>query len=183
MAKKDNITQEKEQTIIYETGEIIQQKTTQIIPVGNEPNYYKVYLQDLANLQGLNPTERQVLEVLSSNMSFDNIIVVIKPIKEKLSKITGKSYETIRSSIQGLVNKGILIREERACYRVNPRYIAKGKWQDIKALRLVIDYNERGREISVESVNSHSITYTVKDGNNIDYLDDISENQLDLFDE
>ena len=59
-------------------------------------------------------------------MSFDNIIVVIKPIKEKLSKITGKSYETIRSSIQGLVNKGILIREERACYRVNPRYIAKG---------------------------------------------------------
>ena len=26
MAKKDNITQEKEQTIIYETGEIIQQK-------------------------------------------------------------------------------------------------------------------------------------------------------------
>ena len=52
-----------------------------------------------------------------------------------------------------------------------------------KSLRLVIDYNERGREISVESVNSHSITYTVKDGNNIDYLDDISENQLDLFDE
>ena len=101
MAKKDNITQEKEQTIIYETGEIIQQKTTQIIPVGNEPNYYKVYLQDLANLQGLNPTERQVLEVLSSNMSFDNIIVVIKPIKEKLSKITGKSYETMRRSTQG----------------------------------------------------------------------------------
>ena len=60
----------------------------------------------------MNPTERQVLEVLSSNMSFDNIIVVIKPIKEKLSKITGKSYETIRSSIQGLVNKGILIRKK-----------------------------------------------------------------------
>ena len=74
----------------------------------------------------MNPTERQVLEVLSSNMSFDNIIVVIKPIKEKLSKITGKSYETIRSSIQGLVNKGILIREERACYRVNQNTLLKG---------------------------------------------------------
>ena len=183
MAKKEKITQNKENFIDYNTGDIVKQNITQSIPVGAEPNYYKVYLQDLANLQGLNPTERQVLEVLSSNMSFDNIIVVIKPIKEKLSQITGKSYETIRSSIQGLVNKNILIREERACYRVNPKYIAKGKWQDIKALRLVIDYNERGREISVESVNSHSITYTVKDGNNIDYLDDISENQLDLFDE
>ena len=111
MAKKDNITQEKSK-LLFMKLEKLYSKTTQIIPVGNEPNYYKVYLQDLANLQGLNPTERQVLEVLSSNMSFDNIIVVIKPIKEKLSKITGKSYETIRSSIQGLVNKGILIRKK-----------------------------------------------------------------------
>ena len=111
MAKKDNITQEKSKLLFMKLRNYTA-KTTQIIPVGNEPNYYKVYLQDLANLQGLNPTERQVLEVLSSNMSFDNIIVVIKPIKEKLSKITGKSYETIRSSIQGLVNKGILIRKK-----------------------------------------------------------------------
>ena len=181
--KKENITQQQEQYININTGEIVKQNITQSIPVGNEPNYYKVYLQDLANLQGLNPTEKQVLEVLSSNMSFDNIIVVIKPIKEKLSQITGKSYETIRSSIQGLVNKNILIREERACYRVNPKYIAKGKWQDIKALRLVIDYSEQGREIKVENITPHSITYTVKDGDVLNYNDEENENQLDLFNE
>lgn len=181
--KKENITQQQEQYINVNTGEIVKQNITQSIPVGNEPNYYKVYLQDLANLQGLNPTEKQVLEVLSSNMSFDNIIVVIKPIKEKLSQITGKSYETIRSSIQGLVNKNILIREERACYRVNPKYIAKGKWQDIKALRLVIDYSEQGREIKVENITPHSITYTVKDGDVLNYNEEENENQLDLFNE
>ena len=74
----------------------------------------------------MNPTERQVLEVLSSNMSFDNIIVVIKPIKEKLSKITGKSYETIRSSIQGLVNKGILIRKKELVIELIQDTLLKG---------------------------------------------------------
>ncbi|MFV0212851.1 replication/maintenance protein RepL [Empedobacter falsenii] len=182
MKKKDNITQNQTQTIDYESGELLEQTTTQVIPVGTEPNYYKVYLQDLANLQGLNPTEKEVLEVLSSNMSFDNIIVVIKPIKEKLSKITGKSFETIRSSIQGLVNKGMLIREERACYRVNPKYIAKGKWQDIKALRLVVEYSERGRQINVENITPHSITYTIKDNKLPHDIEDFNnENQLDLF--
>ena len=61
MAKKDNITQEKEQTIIYETGEIIQQKTTQIIPVGNEPNYYKVYFGLKNKFKGV------MINVLSKN--------------------------------------------------------------------------------------------------------------------
>ncbi len=185
MAKKEKITQNKENFIDYNTGDIVKQNITQSIPVGAEPNYYKVYLQDLANLQGLNPTERQVLEVLSSNMSFDNIIVVIKPIKEKLSQITGKSYETIRSSIQGLVNKNILIREERACYRVNPKYIAKGKWQDIKALRLIIDYTEKGRDIKVENITPHSITYTVTDDGYTENLfeEEQNLNQLDLFQE
>ena len=58
MAKKEKITQNKENFIDYNTGDIVKQNITQSIPVGAEPNYYKVYLQDLANLQGLNPIER-----------------------------------------------------------------------------------------------------------------------------
>ena len=121
-----------------------------------------------------------------SNFALKALLSICEELfKEKLSQITGKSYETIRSSIQGLVNKNILIREERACYRVNPKYIAKGKWHDIKALRLVIDYTEKGRDIKVESITPHSITYTVKDDG---YTDNVIEqdenlNQLDLFNE
>ena len=181
--KKDKIVQDRIQVIDVETAEIMSQEITQTVAVGQEPNYYKVYMQDLANLQNLNPTERQVLEVLSSNMSFENIIVIIKPIKERLSQITGKTFETVKASIQGLVKKGILIREERSCYRVNPKYIAKGKWQDIKALRLVIDYSEKGREVTVQSVTPHSITYSVKDGQNLEYTEENEPNQLDLFEE
>ncbi len=184
-SKKD-IQKERAQIVDLETGEIIEQTIVQTIPVGQEPNYYKVYMQDLAVLQGLTSTETRILEVLSSNMSFENLIVIIKPIKERLSQITGKKYETIVSSLQGLVKKGILLREERSCYRVNPKYIAKGKWQDIKALRLTIEYSEQGRSINVESVTPHSITYKVTDDQ---YKAIATENipnepnQLDLFTE
>lgn len=170
-------------TIDLDTGEIIEQNKRQSIAVGKEPNYYKVYIQDLANLQGLNPTETQVFQILSANMTFDNLIVLIKPIKEKLVEMTGKKYDAIKKAIENLAKKKILIRADRSVYRVNPKYAAKGKWEDIKALRLVIEYSEKGREIKLENVNSHSITYSMSDSNEpIQLVEDVSANQLDLFD-
>lgn len=163
--KSNKITQQNEIIIDSETGEIINQERKEVLSVGKEPNYYKVYINDLANLQGLNPTEKKVLEILSANMSFDNIIVVIKPIKEKLAKSINGSFESVKKAIIGLTKKEILLKEERACYRVNPKYIAKGKWEDIKALRLVVEYSSKGREISIEKITPHHIEYKVNDPN------------------
>lgn len=163
--RDSKITQQNDIIIDSETGEIINQARKEVLSVGKEPSYYKVYINDLANLQGLNPTEKKVLEILSANMSFDNIIVVIKPIKEKLAIAINGSFESVKKAIIGLTKKGILLKEERACYRVNPKYIAKGKWEDIKALRLVIEYSTKGREITIEKVTPHHIEYKVSDPN------------------
>lgn len=171
------INQQVDRIIDSETGEVIQQDRKESLAVGKEPNYYKVYINDLANLQGLNPTEKMVFETLSANMTFDNLIVLIKPIKEKLVKITGKEFETIKKAIQGLAKKKVLLKEERACYRVNPKYVAKGKWEDIKALRLVIEYSERGREISIEKVTPYHIEYKVNDQKEILNIEDIPNGQ------
>lgn len=160
-----------------ETGEILEQERKESLSVGKEPNYYKVYINDLANLQGLNTTEKMVLEILSANMTFNNLIVIIKPIKEKLVQLTGKSFDGIKKAIQELAKKNILLKEDRACYRVNPKYIAKGKWEDIKALRLVIDYTEKGREISIEKVTPFHIEYKLKDKKEPLELDSIPSNQ------
>lgn len=180
----NKINQQNTVIINSETGEVIEQTKKESLPVGKEPNYYKVYINDLANLQGLNTTEKMVLELLSANMTFDNLIVLIKPIKEKLMKMTGKSYEGIEKAVKELAKKKILLREERSCYRVNPKYIAKGKWEDIKALRLVIEYSEQGREISIEKVTPFHIEYKVNDKKEVLKIDEIPHNQTYLdFDE
>lgn len=148
-----------ETTVDKSTGEIIDLNKTKTIAVGKEPHYYKVYIEDLAKLHGLNPTENQVIQILASNMQFDNLVVLVKQIKLRLTKETGKELETIEKAIKGLTLKKILIKEERSVYRVNPKYIAKGSWEEIKKLRLIIEYSEQGKEIHVENINQHSITY------------------------
>lgn len=154
--KTENVIKDT-QTVINTSGEILNVEQHLSIPVGDEPPYYKVYLQDLSNVLGLAPAEHMVWEVLCSNMSFNNIVVLIKPIKDMLVETTGKKYETIRAAIKSLVAKGLLMRQARAVYMVNPKYAARGKWQDIKALRMTIDYNAQGRNIDVKKITNKFI--------------------------
>lgn len=143
--------------VVTPDGEILEHIQDLTIPVGEEPPYYKVYLQDLSNVMGLNPTERSVFEALCANMSFTNIVVLIKPIKEMLCEMAGRKYDTIKAAISSLTAKGMLIRKDRAVYLVNPKYAARGHWADIKALRLTIEYNDSGRHVEVTKVSSKAI--------------------------
>ena len=90
------------------------------IQVGKEPSYYKVYLKDIALVFGLTPAEQKVFEVLCANMGFGNRVVLIKAVKNKMTELTGYSFESIRKAIQVLTAKKLLIPEDRACYIVNP---------------------------------------------------------------
>ena len=169
--KKENVMKDTK-TVVTRDGELLDVQQHISVPVGEEPPYYKVYLQDLSNVFGLAPAERAVWEVLCANMSFTNIVVLIKPIKNILVQTTGKKFETIKAAIKSLTNKGLLIRQERAVYMVNPNYAARGKWQDIRALRLVIEYNEQGRNIEVKKVTNKVIE-----------VEEHRPKQLDLFQE
>lgn len=148
----------KNTTITYnQDGVITSIEEERTIQVGKEPSYYKVYLQDIAMVFGLSPSEQKVFEVLCANMGFGNRVVLIKAVKNKMTELTGYSYDTIRKAIQVLTQKKILISEDRACYIVNPNYAARGEWADIKAMRIVIDYSERGRNIEVQKLTKKTI--------------------------
>ena len=56
------------QTVVTKEGELLDVEQHLSFPVGEEPPYYKVYLQDLSNVLGLAPAEHAVWEVLCSNM-------------------------------------------------------------------------------------------------------------------
>ena len=171
MDKKELVIENNNNVIDSTTGEILSIEKIKTVIVGKEPSFYKVYVEDLGNLIGLNNAQKAVFECLASNMTFQNIVVLIKPIKKIIAQVTGYSPNTITKVIDQLYKKGMIIREDTSVYRINPKYVAKGKWEDIKALRLVIDYTEQGREIQVEKVNSKSITFRDKS----------DKQQLDIF--
>jgi hypothetical protein len=157
---KENVIKNNEM-VINTDGELLYQERTTNFPVGNEPPYFKVYtdlIDDLSNLVRLNQSEKAIFLSLAKNMSFNNTVVLLKPIKEIIMRETGiSSINTINKGIDNLFKRGFLIRQARSVYLVNPNLVGKGKWEDNKALRLTIEYSESGRDIEVVKISPNML--------------------------
>lgn len=155
--KSENVIKDSK-SVITNDGELLSVEEKITIPVGEEPPYIKYYRQDISKVVGLSPAEQSVWSALIGMMGYKtNIVVLIKPIKEELVKITGKKYETVKAAIKALTEKRFLIPKARSVYLVDPHLAASGSWEDIKAMRLEIEYNEQGRNITIMKVNKKVI--------------------------
>lgn len=153
MKTKKIYRQETKVTIDNNTGEIIQETDVTKSIVECEPNFIKMYVNDILKLKDVPKASNDVLNVLLANMSYQNIVVMIKPIKNLICEQTGLKSNTVNKAIQNLHKAGILIRKDRSVYIVDPTLFAKGKWEDIKKLRLVIDYKPNG----TKEINSNMV--------------------------
>jgi len=157
---RENVTKNSE-IVINEDGEVLFHEMRTNVPVGNEPPYFKIYtdlIDDLSNLVKLNQSEKAVFLSLAKNMSFNNTVVLLKPIKELIMKETCiNSMNTINKAIDNLYKKKFLYRQARSVYLVNPNLVGKGKWEDNKALRLVIEYSENGRDMEVVKISPNML--------------------------
>ena len=165
---KKNVIESNE-TVITPDGEIVGFNQTTKYFVNKEPEFYKVYtnaMQGIGALFELSPVDIKVFTSLAKNMSYNNMIVLIKPIKEALMFDTGiKSMNTINKSIQNLKKKGLIISFAKSSYIINPDYVGKGRWEDIEALKIQIEYRKKGKEIKLIKVNRKMIEYSVEELN------------------
>lgn len=132
------------QTINVETGEVVEQINTKTYSVDREPNYIKMYIDDITRLNDLPKGLSPILLELVRTMGYNNIIPAYKPIKMMVCRRLDISLNYLDKSIQKLHKKGILIRIHRGIYMADPDLFARGKWEDIKSLRLIVDYDKDG---------------------------------------
>lgn len=128
-----------------ETGEILtHDKTLETESFEKEPNYIKIYIDDIIRLKDVPKGMNTILLSLVKSMSYGNIIPAYKPIKDLLCKELGISTSYLNKAIDTFYQKGILIRVARGMYMADPELFGKGKWREIKSLRLMIEYNSNG---------------------------------------
>jgi hypothetical protein len=144
-------------TVDAQTGEIMSIVNSMKVPIGKEPAFYKSYLEDAACLTGLTLAEVMLFRWMCMNMNYSNSIFIMKPQREEISKLYGYNKSTIDMSVTKLAKKGLIIRQSRGCYIVNPNLAAKGSWEDVKALRVTIDYMEQGRQVKVTKVDKNQL--------------------------
>lgn len=143
---KDNKTTifSKEIIITNEDGEYIKHTTESIKVFDKEPPFLKLYLADINRLNDLPVGYDNILLNILKLMDYDNIIQITKYSKDRICTMLDIKDQTIRKALADYVKKGILLKMGGGAYVADPHLFAKGKWDKISDLRLVIDYNVDG---------------------------------------
>jgi Firmicute plasmid replication protein (RepL) len=150
--KSDNtvIYRETRSIISEETGELLHHEHTQKRKLSREPDFIKLYLDDIMMLSQIPKQKSDILYLLLKKINYENEIVIIGSIKRQIADDLKCSIPTVDKSLSMLVEKNVLIRKDRGVYIANPKLFGRGKWEDIEELRLSISYKRNGKQIKSE---------------------------------
>lgn len=121
--------------IDYNTGEV---KSSTVVRrfKGDEPNYIKVYLGDIAYLHGLSIPTRDLLDELLKYITYGTQEIVLNAVaKKRIAEVTGMAMQTLNNKLQELLKVGILDRVGTGTFVLNPYLFGKGDWKTINELR------------------------------------------------
>lgn len=142
-----------------ETGETT--KSTQETTVKGklqEPDFVKLYLDDIEVLYRLPKNASNVLYSFLKRMTYKGIIYTNKSLKQEIAiELQLKNIKSIDNHITELVFQQIIKRIDRGTFLMNPNIIAKGKWEDIKGLR--IDYDDYGNRQITPKLKNEEVNF------------------------
>jgi hypothetical protein len=149
--QKKIIKQSTQTTLDMRSGEILEVVDRKEYKVDREPDYIKLYLDDLAYLMHL--PNNDVLFCLLKKMNYEGEVILIKSVVEDIcQKVNLKNRTYFYSLIKKYTDKDILIKKDRGVYLFNPFFFGRGKWEDIQKIRMSINYTPKdGRQINIET--------------------------------
>jgi len=148
-------------TINNDTGEITERTDAKGFKAEVEPNYIKLYLEDIAYLHKLPKGMPDIIYQLLPLVNYQHQIVITLHHKKLIAEALNVSAAHINNSITKLTKADVLIRVDRGVYELNSYLFGKGSWKDIikhrKSLKLEIFYeyqnNKAERKITTSTVN------------------------------
>lgn len=113
-----------------------------------EPDYVKLYLQDIALLNDIPKFVGGVLHELLKRIEWgSNEIILNSSVKKRIASDLQIATKSVDNALVSFVKKNILYRVEKGIYKANPYLFGRGTWEDIKRIRLSIIYDETGKHI------------------------------------
>jgi hypothetical protein len=134
-------------TQINEDGVVIQKDETKTTYHGKEPNYVKLYLDNILYLSDLPKGLNSVLFALLKKMNYDNELVLNAAIKRKIAKDINLSVSRVNNAITDFVKGQLLLRVDKGLYEVNPHLFGKGEWANISKIRLNVTFDSKGKTL------------------------------------
>jgi len=157
MARVTNTVQRQ---VIDEDGRVLHSEKDTTVNWGPEPNYIKVYLDDILYLSDLPKGLNSILYALLKRMAYGNQLVINAALKRQIAAEVHLSTSSINNAITKFVKGKLLKREDTGLYIVNPQLFGKGAWKDNAKIRLTATYDFSGRTIMAEIENSSDNDYS-----------------------
>ncbi|HHD2824524.1 replication/maintenance protein RepL [Clostridium perfringens] len=151
-SKRSIVTGVETQKIIdVSTGEVLQEQSQlKTQTKGAEPPFIKLYIDDLMLINDLPTSSSNILWELVKTMSYDQEIVLNASRKKRICANLNIQMQTLNNALTKFVKKEILFRTEPGIFVPNPYLFAKGSWNDVKELRMIVNYTPKGKSISLE---------------------------------
>lgn len=114
--------------------------------VVKEPNFFKVYIQDISLLYSLSHAQSKTFIAICQLMDFQNSFQSNKSTIDNISVKTKLKKETIKNCITDLKRYGLIFQaktkteEVRGCYYVNPNIVSKSSWDSLCKIVTKIEY-------------------------------------------
>lgn len=174
MRQKNVVREHTIECVDNDSGEVKSTKSFTTQKVDAEPEYIKLYLDDMSRWANLSKGESSILGALLRYMNYDNIIPLNACIKKTIATALETTTRTIDVQLSKLCKSGIFTRVGTGTYMANPYIFGRGKWTEIKEIRATVIYDKNGVSFSV-------ITNPAKQLSIPTFDDD--EHQRDAFDD
>lgn len=143
--RMSKVTREKHIRTINENGEVKHEKNEQDFTYEREPDYIKLYIDGILLLTDLPKGLNDALQHLLQGMNYKNIVVLNAGIKRIIASDLGITTGRLNNIISQLAKKEIMQRIETGVYRFNPNIFGRGKWEDIKKIRMEVEFSPESK--------------------------------------
>jgi len=129
--------EKREVHIDHMSGEITHDKThvVDIKATPNEPEYIKLYINDLGKLCSLSNGQRSILLYIAACVGYDGLVLLPSGQKARIAKKANCSVSSVNNAVNFFCKMNILIKEAGGLYELNPELFARGRWRDIRERR------------------------------------------------
>lgn len=157
------IYEKSEANIDIFTGEIINKTSQTLKKTSAEPDFIKLYYKTMLAFNGVDSSiPLDFVIALSEHITWANDDQMIFK-NDKITRVTlSKKLNLKDSMVQKYITRcsesGLLIPMKgfRGTYYVNPFFIAKGRWENIKELRTSFDYVNGKWEVKLQEGNENN---------------------------
>lgn len=119
------------------TGEITS-RTSNVVELKRlppEPEYIKLYVEDIGKLHGLSPAHREVLLYVAAASGYDGIATISARRKAAIAMTIKGTVKTVSNALTECVKAKLLRRVGHGEYEPNPFIFGRGSWAEIRERR------------------------------------------------